>query len=172
MNGKEIKIFIKHIHNIITLINNKFVSHKHNSNLCKALSLWVNISEFLFISFVKADDEDKYKERMEVFNRDVRDFYVIGSKTFLTKNKKGDRETFYLHCLRFYMPDIAQTTWEKHRLGVGIFTMQGYERRNIESKNVLNRFTNKKITLFYKALKGCGIYFILSIQQYNNIRLF
>ena len=55
-----------------------------------------------------------------------------------------DCETFYLHCLRFYFPPIANHTLTKHRLGIGVFTMQGYERRNKESKNTLKRFTNNR----------------------------
>ena len=42
------------------------------------------------------------------------------------------------------MPDIVLKTFERHGLGVGIFTMQGFERRNKESKNCLKRFTNNK----------------------------
>ena len=49
-----------------------------------------------------------------------------------------------MHCLHFYMPHIAQLTLERHGLGLGIFTMQGFERRNKESKNTLRRFCNGK----------------------------
>ena len=56
----------------------------------------------------------------------------------------GDDETFYMHVLRFYLPKIARVTFDKHGLGLGIFTMQGFERRNKESKNTLKRFTNCK----------------------------
>ena len=42
------------------------------------------------------------------------------------------------------MPLIAKKTLEDHVLGVGIFTMQGFERRNKESKNTLHRFSNNK----------------------------
>ena len=62
----------------------------------------------------------------------------------MTNRKVGDAETFYMHALRFYMPEIADETWKRHGLGVGIFTMQGVERRNKESKNCYNRFSNRK----------------------------
>ena len=58
--------------------------------------------------------------------------------------RMGDDETFYMHVLRFYLPKIARVTFDKHGLGLGIFTMQGFERRNKESKNTLKRFTNCK----------------------------
>ena len=54
----------------------------------------------------------------------------------------GNDETFYMHVLRFYIPRIADDTFEKYNLGVGIFTMQGFERRNKESKNTFRRFSN------------------------------
>ena len=47
-----------------------------------------------------------------------------------------------MHVLRFYIPRIADDTFEKYNLGVGIFTMQGFERRKKESKNTLRRFSN------------------------------
>ena len=47
-----------------------------------------------------------------------------------------------MHTLRFYLPQIAEQTFEKFGLGLGIFTMQGFEQRNKESKNTLSRFSN------------------------------
>ena len=83
---------------------------------------------------------------MKTFVENVKKFYEIGKRSFLTKvkSKVGGDETFYLHCLRFYMPMIAKDTLEKHGIGLGIFTMQGFERRNKESKNTLKRFCNGK----------------------------
>ena len=40
------------------------------------------------------------------------------------------------------MLSVADTTFERHKTGVGIFTMQGFERRNKESKTTLRRFSN------------------------------
>ena len=38
----------------------------------------------------------------------------------------------------------AQDTWTKYKLDVGIFTMEGFERRNTESKQVVRNHTKKK----------------------------
>ena len=76
-------------------------------------------------------------------------FYTIGGRSFLTKKSISHNgsiendETFYMHTLRFYLPRIADETLEKHNLGLGVFTMQGFERRNKESKNTLRRFSNR-----------------------------
>ena len=47
-----------------------------------------------------------------------------------------------MHVLRFYIPRIADDTFRKYNLKVGIFTMYGFERHNKESKNTLRRFSN------------------------------
>ena len=39
---------------------------------------------------------------------------------------------------------IVEETLQKHQMGLEIFTMQGFERRNKESKNTLQRFCNMK----------------------------
>lgn len=52
-----------------------------------------------------------------------------------------------------YLLDIAKDTWEKFRTGIGIFTMQGFERINKESKNILKRFTNGKGNVSSQSLK-------------------
>ena len=67
--------------------------------------------------------------------------------------KKGDQETFYTHCLRYYMPKIAKQTWDEHKRGLGVYTMQGFERRNKESKNTLKRFNNMKGNILVSNLK-------------------
>ena len=108
------------------------------------------------------EDEDEYKKKMLAFESNLKLFYKAGRNTFLTKNahSPGDDETFYLHCLRFYLPPIAKTTLEKHNLGLGIFTMQGFERRNKESKNAFKRFSNGKHNVVLSNLKRLWDVFI------------
>ena len=78
------------------------------------------------------------------FIDNLKRFYVICGRTFITKNadSPGDNETFYSHVLRHYLPEISKQTIKDHNLGLGIFTMQGFERRNKESKNCFKRFCN------------------------------
>ena len=102
--------------------------------IVKGLQIWYNIVPFLAITTIGTRTE-LYKKVMTQFENDVKDFYEIGGKTFLTKwNIVGDDETFYMHCLRFYLPMNAKDTFEDHNLGLGIFTMQGYEHQNKKSK--------------------------------------
>ena len=47
---------------------------------------------------------------------------------------EGTGETAYLHALQFYIPNMLKYMWDNHRLPISIFTMQGFEKRNAESK--------------------------------------
>ena len=96
------------------------------------LNIWSEITPFLWKT--KITDVNLYKFELLKFEDDVKQFYQVGSKSFLTKNNMGDGENFYHHVLRYYIPHISKITFEKHHLGIGVFTMQGYERRNKESK--------------------------------------
>ena len=65
-----------------------------------------------------------------------------------------------MHALKFYLPIIVKDSWEKFELGVGLFTIQGYEHKNKESKNTLQKFTNQKGNLVKQSSKRlCGIYY-------------
>eukprot|EP00957_Ditylum_brightwellii_P015137 1140869-Ditylum_brightwellii.AAC.1 len=64
------------------------------------------------------------------FNREVLSKFWNHYHLFFwnsTSNAKGDDESFYFHVMRFYIPQLAGATFERHSLGVGIFTMQGFE---------------------------------------------
>ena len=56
-----------------------------------------------------------------------------------------------MHCLRFYIPVIMDKTRKIHHCGVG-FNMQGFKRRNKESKNVCKRFNNRKGNIMSQML--------------------
>ena len=61
------------------------------------------------------------------------------------KDKRfSDHETYYLHCLRFYIPKMARHAWKTQWCGIEIYSIQGFERRNKESKNCMKQFNNNK----------------------------
>jgi len=92
--------------------------------LCKALTVWTDIEQFLKIGKIYA--HEYYQEQMKEFKKNVDIFYECGAKSFLKKGKKaGGEETAYVHTLKYYMPDIMEITYLRHLSGVGIFTMQG-----------------------------------------------
>jgi hypothetical protein len=63
-------------------------------------------------------------------------------RSFFTTNI-GGKETSYVHILRFVIGPLARLAFERHGVGIGVFTLQGYERRNQESKYLFVRHTNK-----------------------------
>ena len=140
--GSELLLFIKNTDKITSFLKNEYQALPVLDDLCKGLLLWEQISPFLVITEIKNVEE--YKKKLEEFENNLRMFYEVGSRSFLTKNPAvvGDDETFYYHVLRFYLPVIAKQTLKDHCLGLGIFTMQGFECRNKESKNTLRRFSN------------------------------
>ena len=130
--GSELLLFIKNTNLIINFLNDNFQNTATLSNLCESLLLWENISPFLLITDI--EDVELYKIELASFINNVKQFYKVGAKSFLTKDKgnPGGNETFYMHTLRFYLPKLATFTLENDSYGLGIFTMQGYERRNKE----------------------------------------
>ena len=71
----------------------------------------------------------------------------------MTKLEEGDDETYYLHAIRYYIAHFSRDTWKVHKCGIGVFTMQGYERRNKESKNIMRKFSNNKNNILDQILK-------------------
>ena len=82
-------------------------------------------------------NKENYEENLIQFKDNIKEFFENAKDTYIMKkNKKmsGNNETFYLHALRCYFPQLATKLFEKYCMGLGIFTMQGFERRNKESK--------------------------------------
>lgn len=42
----------------------------------------------------------------------IRDLYVHAGNKFITKVDKGDKETYYMHTIRYYTLKHAQDTWD------------------------------------------------------------
>ena len=56
----------------------------------------------------------------------IKMIFTHGYKSFMSSRSEGDRETFYLHCLRHYIPKMLKVTYERHSIGLGDFTMEGF----------------------------------------------
>ena len=80
-----------------------------------------------------------------------------GAEKTIYASQSGDEidsswENFYCHVLTEYMDGFIQDTYDKYNLGTGIFSMQGFERRNKESKNCAKRFYNNKFNITISTL--------------------
>ena len=151
--GDEIKRFVVNCPAVANILRENLEMTDEITSVCRALDLWYEIERFLKISKVGSKNKDEYPTMINQFVSHVSEFYECGANTFLTQKEIGDSETFYLHVLRYYLPKIAHTTWEKHSVGIGVFTMQGFERRNKESKNTLRRFNNNKGNIVVANMK-------------------
>ena len=141
--GREIRLFITNIHLITKFLEENFNSHEYLDSIITGLKLWVDLCTFIHLTTI--DDDDDYKNKMDTFESNLKIFFTAGGKSFLTKwVVVGDDKKFCFHCLRFYIPKIAKETFKENHLGAGVFTMQGYERRNKETKRAYNRHTNGK----------------------------
>ena len=113
--GAELLLFITNTEKIITFIECKFCKTNTRDDLCNGLRLWYQITPFLVITTIK--DVEKYETTRKQFLLDLKQFYTIGGRSFLTKKAitghVGNDETFYMHVLRFYIPRIADDTFEK-----------------------------------------------------------
>ena len=96
-------------------------------------------------------ETEEYKQRIGEFEENVK-FYIVGSNTFLIRNRVGDDETMYIHVLHFDMNRFTVTTFERYRLGLGVCSMHGYKRWNKESKNEIRRFNKNSDNLVAASL--------------------
>ena len=149
--GEEIVAFISNIGLVTSFMKENFASDEFLDSLITGLEVWKELVKFLNITKIKDDNE--YENEMKVFEGNLKKFYTAGGKSFLTKGKKvGDDETFYMHALRCYIPRMARQTFDDHHLGIGIFTMQGYERRNKETKWCFHHHCNGKHNVLTQLL--------------------
>ena len=84
-----------------------------------------------------------------MFEKLVTSFYEVGANTILTKNpaNAGDDETFYLHVLRFYIPEISKKKPLKTMAWVLVFSLcrdSSVETRNLKIHYVV--FQTIKVT--------------------------
>ena len=152
--GNEIALFVGNTKSIVNFLEANLVQTDEIKNFIKALKIWVRIFKFTAKTYIE-DEDAIYLNKVEIFERDLKNFYEVGSRTFLSTDgtTNGSQESFYCHVLRYYVPRLVRTTFERHRLGIGIFTMQGFERRNKESKNCMKRFSNNKGNVVMNNMK-------------------
>ena len=130
----------------------------------EGLRLWYKITPFLVIT--KIENTEEYQSLIERFEDNFKYFYAVGAKTFFTKNTVGDEENFYSHCFRYYLPVIARQTFSVHGVDLGDFTMQGFERRNKEIKNIFKSFNNGKGNILLQNIKRLSDVFVNNANNY------
>ena len=162
LEGKHVVAFLMLVPQVVEFIRENFVVDDYLQTLCESFTLYSSISHFLCRTvIIKNDSSDavkliekqEYERDIDIFKREVKELYALGAKSFLSEKNIGDCETFYCHVLFGYMPKIVEDTWQKFGLGCGIFNMQGFERRNKESKQIFTKFINGKGNVVMQSLK-------------------
>ena len=159
--GNELALFVASIPKIVLFLNNSIELTPQLKDICEGLELYHDIFEFLGITYIEKGEEERYKERIDIFEEQVSKLYEVGGRTFLSKNGKptGSEETFYFHVLRYYVMKIARETLAVHGVGVGLFNMQGFERRNKESKVKVKNSSNGRGNVLIHNMKKLYIDF-------------
>ena len=141
--GKELSLFVSNAEAITTFITSRISSCPAQNSIVRAMAVLPQI--FRFCGIIEIENHDEYMMDVYNFILNVKELYAAGSNSFLTRfGENGDAETIYMHALRFYIPWIIEDTYNKFGLGIGIWTMQGFERRNKESKETVTRHCNRK----------------------------
>ena len=153
LQGKQILEFIHSVTSkIVPFFQERMETSEENKKTTEALVLWVKISEFMSIVSLEEYTDEEYLTMLEEFQFNIESFYIAGRDTFLTHDTVGDQESYYTHALH-YQPNFALKLFRDHHVGLGIFSMQGFEHRNKESKCVFRRHTNGKGNLCMQSLK-------------------
>ena len=96
------------------------------------------------IVFAQDTDRKVIGQRMiDEYEKECSRLYNTGMKTFLTDLVMGDHETFYAHAVKWYFPQILRQTYGKYGLGLGIYTMEGFEAINYMAKRVIRNGSNR-----------------------------
>jgi len=167
IQGKHIKGWIKDINNFVKMIEESIECDDNNPEMrdfVKACKVWTKITKFINIAKVPDDKVDAYKTELEDFNKNVVAFCKCGGTTFMKGDQMGDNETFYLHVVRNYLPEIAKNVLENCQFGLGVFTMQGFEHRNKQSKRTFKLKTNSTGNIVLQSMKALCSLFKFSIK--------
>ena len=80
----------------------------------------------------------------------------------LINTAQGDGEPFYFYMVKHHVPRIACNTLHKFNCSVGLWTMQGFEHRNKQSKFIYLHKTNGEGNYCMQVLKGLHRLFLTS----------
>ena len=95
-----------------------------------------------------------------LYKKEATKFLNNAHASCLTNKVQGDGETFYIHALSMYIPKIMRETYDSHMLGLGVFTMEGFEYKNYSSKHAIREHSNRKGNVCLQSLKYLTLQFI------------
>ena len=150
LHGEHINSFIKSLTvPVINFFKEEIKQTEVTIQLQLLLESWQQLTQIM--SKVIYKNKEEYDECLIEFYYNIIIFKQAATKT-IYKSMSGDDldttcENFYCHVLTDYMAVFMQETYSTYKLGTGIFSMQGFERRNKESKNCAKRFCNNRYNI-------------------------
>jgi len=104
LKGDEVKRFVLAGLAIADLLLEYLDKDRLVLSIVKALRLWYDIARFFKIGNIKLESEEKkvhVTTLIDQFEKNITNFYDVGSTSFMKDKRVGDCKMYYLHCLRF-----------------------------------------------------------------------
>ena len=136
---------MKFVEDVNNLVSSTKTEHEHSAclnHMCQLLVLLPVLSEFW--KKVETESCSSCMEDAKEHENNVNEFYHHGSFAIFANSTLGDGETFYCHVSKHWVPRLAKWTVSDLGCGVGLWTMQGFEHRNKQSKHSHSHETNGK----------------------------
>ena len=152
INGEHVATFVHKVDKLVEVMKNEYEQTTYLKHMNEVLLLLPSLMKFW--KKVKIESESSYLDEISTYETNIDLFYEHGAFCLFTNSILGDGETFYAHVAKFYVPRMARWTLTNLKCGVGIWTMQGFEHRNKESKYVYANKTNGKGNCCMQVLKG------------------
>ena len=131
--GNELALFVSIERELHSYLQENLEMNDELEKFLNGYELWTKIFKFLGVTYI--EEERDFEAEIEQFVLNVKGFYANGVGTYLAG---AQGESFYSHCLRYYMPGIARETYARHALGPGEETIVGAFQWNCG----LNTFRN------------------------------
>ena len=172
LKGKHTKCFIKQADDIISQQLHRLLDAVKIAEFCRCLKAFQAMSKIINIVFIdeyntikhlllartNISEESQPGDIAEaIFNEYEEQAKILlanGFLSFMERNDgSGGGESLYLHVLRHYIPKHMRDTYKKHRLGVAIFSMEGFEYKNYTSNFVMRNRNNGQGVQVKQSLK-------------------
>lgn len=182
LKGKHTKCFVKSVDDIIEQLKT-IIDEVDIAEFCVCLKAFEKMSEIL--SFVFVDEYELIKHVLpddtticntsrpdEIAEAVFKEYeaqaellFTNGFLSFMERNGDGKGETLYLHILKHYLPGHMRITYQRHKLGVAIFSMEGFEYKNYTSKHIIRNRNNGRGVQVKQSLKILQLLFIHTLHD-------
>ena len=157
--GNELFKFVSNSDSVSQFLSKNVIQNDEITALLGVLGLLKPIFGVITITYI--DEKSKCINQLDHFKKNVKLMVKYGENVFLANGKV----TFYLQYLRLYVPQLVQVNYKRHKLGLGIFSMQGFKQKNKESKSAIDRFAT--LNRWSNKLLGNNVRRLLQVYLYK-----